>query len=197
MKDSLPSLPPSAPRKGNRFSRWLGRQILAAMGWRLKGELPDHPQLVVAVGPHTSNWDFVVAMGVILALGVRVHYLMKREAFFWPLGRLFRWLGGIPLDRRRTTDTVPQIVEHYRQSGELWLAITPEGTRAKVGHWKTGFLRIANEAKVPVLVAAWDYPRRVFVLDSLWSTTGDHVADAEAIRHHVCASYQGRYPELQ
>lgn len=197
MKEFLPSLPPSAPRKGNRFSRWLGRRILAAMGWRLEGELPDHPQLVVAVGPHTSNWDFVVAMGVVLALGVRVNYLMKREAFFWPLGRLFRWLGGIPLDRRYTTDTVPQIVDHYRRSHGLWLAITPEGTRSKVGHWKTGFLRIASEAEVPVLVAAWDYSRRAFVLDSLWSTTGDHIADAEAIRRHVCTSYQGRYPELQ
>jgi 1-acyl-sn-glycerol-3-phosphate acyltransferase len=197
MKESLLALPPSAPQKGNRFSRWLGRRILAAMRWRLEGELPDHPQLVVAVGPHTSNWDFIVAMGVILALGVRVNYLMKREAFFWPLGGLFRWCGGLPLDRRRTSDIVPAIVDHYRQSPALWLAITPEGTRAKVGYWKTGFLRIASEAKVPVLVAAWDYPRRTFVLDRLWSTTEDHVADAAAIRRHVCASYQGRYPELQ
>lgn len=193
----LPSLPRSAPRKGNRFSRWLGRRILVAMGWRVEGDLPDHPHLVVAVGPHTSNWDFVVAMGVILALGVRVNYLMKREAFFWPVGGVFRWLGGIPLDRRSTGDTVPQIVDHYRQSSGLWLAITPEGTRAKVAYWKTGFLRIAREADVPVLVAAWDYSRKVFVLDRLWPTTGDHVADAEAIRRHICARYTGCYPELQ
>lgn len=197
MNDALPRLPPSAPRKGNRFSRWLGRSILAAMGWRLQGELPDRSHLVVAVGPHTSNWDFVIAMGVILALGVRVNYLMKREAFFWPFAGLFRWLGGIPLDRRSTTDTVPQIVDHYRQSPGLWLAITPEGTRAKVRYWKTGFLRIASEADAAVLVAAWDYSRKMFVLDQLWPLTGDHVVDAEAIRHHVCDRYRGKYPELQ
>lgn len=193
---ALPTLPPVAPRKGNGVSRWLGRRILSVMGWQLEGELPDHRHLVVAVGPHTSNWDFVIAMGVILALGVRVHYLMKREAFIWPLAGLFRWLGGIPLDRRRTTDTVPQIVDHYRRSPALWLAITPEGTRAQVAHWKIGFLRIAAEAGAHVLVAAWDYPRRRFVLDSVWPLTGDHVADAEAIRRHVVSRYQGRYPAL-
>lgn len=193
----LVSLPPSVPRKGSRFSRWLGRQWLAAMGWQVEGELPDRPQLVVAVGPHTSNWDFVVAMAVILALGVRVNYLMKREAFIWPFARLFRWFGGIPLDRRSTSDTVPQIVGHYAQSPRLWLAIAPEGTRAKVDYWKTGFLRIAQEAQVPVLIAGWDYSRKTFVIDRLWPVTGDHVADAAAIRHHVRASMRARYPQQQ
>lgn len=197
MSGSLPSMPPSVPRHGNRLSRWFGRRILALMGWRVEGDLPDEPQLIIAVGPHTSNWDFVIAMGVILALGVRVNYLMKREAFFWPFAGLFRMLGGIPLDRRRTADTVPQIVEHYRRNSALWLAITPEGTRAKVAYWKTGFLRIAADAGVPVLIAAWDYSRRTFVLDRIWPVTNDHVADAEAIRCHVCSVYRGRYPALQ
>jgi 1-acyl-sn-glycerol-3-phosphate acyltransferase len=197
MRVSTPPLPQAMPRQGNRFSRWLGRRILGVLGWRIRGDLPDEPQLIVAVGPHTSNWDFIIGIGVILALGVRVNYLMKREAFFWPFAGLFRCLGGIPLDRRNTADTVPQIVAHYRQNPALWLAITPEGTRAKVPYWKTGFLRIAADAGVPVLIAAWDYSHRTFVLDRVWSVTDDHAADAEAIRRHVCGSYQGRHPALQ
>lgn len=197
MAAPLPSLPPAVPRKGNRLSRWLGRSLLGAMGWRIQGELPNHPKLVVAVGPHTSNWDFVIAMGVVLALGVRVNYLMKKEAFLWPLAGLFRWLGGIPIDRSNASNTVDQIVGHYRNSPHLWLAITPEGTRRRVEQWRTGFLRIAAGAEVPVLVAAWDYSQKAFVLDRLWCTTGDCPADAEAIRTHVRANYRGRHPELQ
>ncbi|MBC6907054.1 acyltransferase [Saccharophagus sp. K07] len=197
MRDFFPSLPPRVPRKGNRFSRWLGRQALRLLGWRVQGELPNHPRLVIAVGPHTSNWDFVIAVAVILALGVRVNFLMKREAFVWPLAGFFRWVGGIPLDRSSTSDTVQQIVQQYERSEHLWLAITPEGTRRKVEYWKTGFLRIADNAEVPVLVAAWDYSRKVFVIDTVWSTSGNYQADAHAIRQYVRTTYRGRYPEWQ
>lgn len=192
-----PRVPPALPLKGNAVSRWFGRQMLFLLGWRIEGDLPNHSKMVVAVGPHTSNWDFVIAMAVILALGVRVNYLMKKEAFVWPFARFFIGLGGVPLDRSSTANTVEQLVTHYHNADKLWVAITPDGTRKKVECWKTGFLRIAAGAQVPVLVAAWDYARKTFVIDGVWPTTLDHVADAAAIRRHVCARFQGRHPDKQ
>lgn len=193
----VPALPPSLPRLGNRFSRWLGRRLLRLFGWRIEGELPDQPKMVVAAAPHTSNWDFIIAMMVILALGIRVNYLMKKEAFVWPFARLFVWLGGVPLDRNACTNTVEQMVAHYRKADKLWVVITPDGTRKRVDCWRTGFLHIAAGARVPVLVTAWDYSRKRFVIDRIWPLTQDPVADAAAVRDHVCRHYCGRHPQNQ
>lgn len=193
----VPELPASLPAKKNRLSRWLGRRLLAAIGWRVSGSFPVEPKVMVALGPHTSNWDFVVAMAALMASGIDVHYLMKKEAFIWPLAPFFRWLGGVPLDRNSSANTVDQIVAQYRNSDQLWVAIAPEGTRRKVAHLKTGFLRIAEQAQVPVLIVAWNYANKEFVLDKLWVTTGDHVADAKAIMQYMHTHFQGRHPERQ
>lgn len=195
--EPLPPMPPAVPVAGNRVTRWLGRKLLALSGWKVEGVFPNEPKVVVAAAPHTSNWDFVVAMLAILALGVRVSYLMKKEAFIWPFGKLFMWLGGIPLDRSSTEDTVQQIVSWYETHDQVWVVITPEGTRAKVEKWKTGFLRVVEGAKVPLLLVAWDYPSKTITLDGIWKTTGDHAADAAAIRDYINGKYRGRYPEDQ
>ena len=193
----IPPVPSSVPRLGNRITRWLGRNLLSLMNWKVVGIFPDQPKLIVAAAPHTSNWDFVFAMLVVLASGVKISFLMKKEAFFWPLGNLFMRLGGIPLDRSATEDTVHQIIKWYRKNKKLWVVITPEGTRSKVEKWKTGFLRIAETADVPVLLVAWDYPSKTLVLDKLWETTGDHVVDAENMRTHINTHYLGRNPQNQ
>lgn len=167
------------------------------LGWTFKGELPNHPQLVICAAPHTSNWDFIIAMVAALALGVKFSFLMKKEAFVWPFKNLFMAMGGIPLDRGSSANTVDQIAEWYRTHEQVWLAITPEGTRAKVGRWKTGFLRIAHESEVPVLLVAWHYPEKAIYLDKLWYTTGDHGKDAEDIRAYMNARFVGAVPENQ
>jgi len=193
----VPCLPESAPRLGNAFSRWLGRSLLHLLGWRLEGELPNQEKVLVALAPHTSNWDFVVAMPVIMALGVKVSYLMKKEAFIWPFSILFRWWGGIPLDRGASGEVVNQVAQWYADHDAVWVAITPEGTRKKVGQYKTGFVRIAHAAGVPIVTIAWDFPSKSMVVDRVWTTTGNHEADAALIRDHINRHYRGATPQLQ
>ncbi len=187
----------NVPAGGNRVSRAIGRAGLRLIGWRVAGELPNVKQLVICGAPHTSNWDFVVAMLVELALGIKFSYLMKKEAFIWPFKSLFMALGGIPLNRGGASDVVKQIAGWYATHDKVWLAITPEGTRAKVDKWKTGFLRIAREADVPVMLAAFHYPEKTLYLDKVWYASGDHVADAEAIREYTIGKFQGAFPEKQ
>ena len=74
------------PRRGNAFSRALGRGLLALGGWRIEGEFPDRPKLVAIVAPHTSNWDFVIGIAAVYALGLRVRFLGKHTLFHPPLG---------------------------------------------------------------------------------------------------------------
>ncbi len=191
------ALPDQVPSTGNRLTRWVGRTLLRSIGWQVKGELPNHAQVVICGAPHTSNWDFIIAMGVSLAMGIKFSYLMKKEAFVWPFRGLFMAMGGIPLDRGSSEDTVQQIARWYRDHDQVWLAITPEGTRSKVARWKTGFLRIAHQAQVPVFLVGWHYPEKSLYFDKLWYTTGDHVKDAEEIRAYLTSRYQGAHPEKQ
>lgn len=195
--DDLPRLSEKAPRFGSGIVRWFGRLGLRLMGWKVKGEIPNVPKAVFSAAPHTSNWDFIIAMLTVMALGVKISYLMKKEAFFWPFKGLFRSLGGIPLDRRAADDTVSQIVSWLDKSEKMWVVITPEGTRKRVDKWKTGFLRVAAEANVPVILVAWDYPSKTLFVDKLWHASGDHISDAESIRTYINNKYQGRHPEMQ
>ncbi|MBB3169426.1 1-acyl-sn-glycerol-3-phosphate acyltransferase [Simiduia aestuariiviva] len=193
----VPLLPENAPKFGGRLTRAFGRGLLHLLGWRMEGELPNEKKLMVALAPHTSNWDFIIAMPVIMALGIRVSYLMKKEAFIWPFSLLFKWWGGIPVDRSASRDVVGQVASWYAEHDAVWVAITPEGTRKKVGQYKTGFVRIAHAANVPVLTIAWDFPSKSLVVDQLWTTTGNHEADAERIRTHINGHYRGAQPQFQ
>ena len=180
----LPSIPPNMPQvpAQRRFSRWLGRSLLRLGGWRVTGAFPDIPKLVLIAAPHSSNWDGIWGMAAKMALGFDARILGKDSLFWWPLSILLRRLGVIPLDRRKPQGVVEQSVELILQSPRLWFALAPEGTRKPVKQWKSGFLKIAHGAGVPVLMAYFHYPDKVIGIGPLFHTTGDLAADMAAIR---------------
>lgn len=191
------NVPLNMPRLGNRFSRAIGRALLRLLGWTLEGELPNEKKIMVALAPHTSNWDFVVAMPAIMGVGVKISYLMKKEAFFWPFSGLWKWLGGIPTDRSAAGGVVEQVASYYTEHEKCWVAITPEGTRSKVDKWKTGFIRIAHRSQVPVLVIAFDGPGKRIVIDKLFHSQGDYENEADELRDYVNDKFVGISPERQ
>ena len=163
MADALPALtqvPPSMPRRGGPGRRFLGRLILRLLGWRMVGVLPDVPKCVIIAAPHTANLDFVVGMSLVFALSLDARWIGKKELFHGPFGPLFRWLGGIPVDRSSPQGVVEDAVEAFRSRDRMLLAIAPEGTRRTVHRWKTGFYRIAAGAGVPILCGFFDRQRR-------------------------------------
>jgi len=181
--DLVPALPPSAPMsRAGAFSRWLGRSLLRLGGWRVVGDLPDVPKLVVIAAPHSSNWDGIWGFAAKLALGLEVRVLGKAQLFWWPLGPLLRRLGAIPVDRAAAQGTVGQAVALIRGSRRIWFALAPEGTRKRVERWKTGFWKIAHEAQVPILPAYFHYPERVIGFGPLFQTSDDMAADIAALR---------------
>ncbi len=182
MAERIPELPENWAPMGNAFTRWLGRTVFGLMGWRCEGEFPNIKQLVVAGGPHTSNWDFVLALSVIMGVGVRLSWLGKHSIFFGPFDRMWRALGGIPVDRKAPIGLVDQAVASFHQNEKQVVAIMPEGTRSKVKKWKTGFLRIAYKAEVPIMVVTIDYPTKRILLGPVLELSGNEDGDLKQVQ---------------
>ena len=160
----------------------IARAVLFILGWRLVGEAPSVARCVVIFAPHTSNWDFPLLLLVRSAFGRRVHYLAKHTLFRAPFGWLFRATGGIPVVRHAHHHVVDQAVRMFRERDRLWLAISPEGTRHRTDHWKSGFYRIALGAEVPVLLAFLDRGKKECGLGGLAVLTGDVERDLASFR---------------
>lgn len=189
----------SSPRMGNRFTRWLGRFVLRCMGWKMVGTLPSEKKLIIAGMPHTSNWDFVLAMACLQSVGLKVSFMMKKEAFFWPLGRFFRYLGGVPIDRSAQRNVTSQMVDWFDRNENVWLGLTPEGTRSKVSAYKKGYLRISKAAGVPIALIGIDARSKEVVLhEEIWKYTGaNNDEDNAAIKKYVDANFFGINQENQ
>ena len=188
----LPEVPPSVPRvPHNRFTRWFGRSILKLGGWRVTGTFPDLPRVVLIAAPHSSNWDGLWGFAAKLALGIRITVLGKRQLFWWPLSLLLRRLGVIPIDRDAPQGTVGQAAQMLVRADRLWFALAPEGTRRPVEHWKTGFWKIADATRLPILPAYFHYPDKVIGFGEPFHTTGDAEADIARIREWYWP-WQGR-----
>ena len=186
---------PNAPRTGNALTRWIGDVILKMMGWKLVGKFPDVKQVILIGGPHTSNWDLPLVLGCTLSVGLKFSWMMKKEAFFWPVGGLWKALGGIPIDRNAKTGVVDQMKDYLSSNEKVWLGLTPEGTRSKVETYKTGYLRIAYATGTPVFLVGVDAVNKSAILDKFLDLTGDLDADNAAIKAYVDATYNGMIPE--
>lgn len=146
-------------------------------GWRTQGALPPVKKFVLMGGPHTSNWDFLVFLGTVEALGISPHFIGKDSLFRGPMGKFMRGLGGVPVDRKASQDMVAQMAARFRAADAFALVIAPEGTRNPTAHWRSGFYRIAMAAGVPIQCTGPDYERKLGVLGPLIEPTGDFAAD--------------------
>lgn len=187
------ALPPSAPRMAhNRFLEWLGRSILRLGGWRMVGEFPDLPKLVLIAAPHSSNWDGLWGMAVKLGTGVKLSILGKDALVKAPvLGPLAVWQGVIGVDRSAAHGVVEQAANAIRKADRMWYTIAPEGTRKWVERWKPGFWHIARNAGVPVVPAYFDYATKTIGIGPPFQLTADMQADIARIQRWY-APYKGR-----
>jgi len=173
---------------------WTAIALLKVLGWRKKGQIPDIPKFVVISAPHTSNWDLAVGLALAFAFRVKVCWMGKDSLFRGPFSEIFKWLGGIPVDRSKSTGMVSQAIQAFQESERMIMIIAPEGTRSRTLHWRSGFYHIARGAGVPIALGFLDYRRKTGGIGPLITPTGDIDADMQAIR----AFYAGvtpRHPE--
>lgn len=174
-------------------------RLLKWFGWSFNVSVQIPDKCVICVAPHTSNWDFPLGLAAYKSIGREANFLMKSFWFFFPLKYLLKKLGGIPVYRSgsRSGSLTQQVIEKFKTSSYLNLAVTPEGTRGRTGHWKTGFLYIAYGADAPLCLAVIDYRTRQMSIDRIFQPTGDIEADMKAVKEYYRhrATGAGRFPD--
>ena len=173
------------------ISKW----ILRLWGFKIKGEYPHHlKKLVIAPAPHTSYWDFPLGILVRTAIGARMNFVAKKSIFKPPFGWFFRWLGGRPVDRSKSTNYVDSVIEIFKKVDYFALVIAPEGTRKKVERLKTGFYYIALGAQVPIVLVRFDFKNKEVVFSDPFYPTGNKEEDFKFIRSYF-RGVQGKHAD--
>lgn len=156
-------------------------------GWNVLNELPDLAKFVILGVPHTSNWDYWHMLAAAATFKRRPNVTVKHTMFKGPAGWFIRAAGGIPIDRTKSTNLVHSIAQSIKDADRMLLIFTPEGSRSKTFHWKTGFYYTALEAGVPIVLAYIDYRQRRLGIGPTLIPTGDIYADMEIIREFYTA----------
>jgi 1-acyl-sn-glycerol-3-phosphate acyltransferase len=84
--------------------RWISLFVFNIRGWRIEGRFPAIARYVLIAAPHTSNWDFPITLCLTFALKGKIYWMGKDSLFRWPFKGMFKWLGGIPVDRSRSNN---------------------------------------------------------------------------------------------
>lgn len=164
------------------------------LGWKTNITTPNYDKCVICAAPHTSNWDLFIGKLFYGAIGRKTSFMMKKEWFFFPLGILFKAVGGIPVNRGRKNSLVDQMAARFAQAQQFHLAITPEGTRQANPHWKKGFYYIAQAAHVPILLVGIDYPTKTIHATKALIPSGDVEKDMQEIKAYY-QGLRGKHPE--
>jgi len=173
----------------------IARFILKLIGWKVIINIPPEARkFVVMMAPHTSNWDFLIGWLGYMSIGIKAKYLIKKEAFFFPLGSFLTAMGAIPVDRKASTNIVIQVGEMFKKTDNLFITITPEGSRSLRTTWKRGFYYIAEHAQVPIAFGFLDYKTKIGGIGGMLFPTGNYDEDLKKIEKFYSDKH-ARYPE--
>ena len=164
------------------------------MGWALDVTEAHPDKCIICLAPHTSNWDFIIGQLYARAEGMKTNFLMKKEWFFWPLGPIFRKLGGIPVWRSKHNSMTDNLAQTALQRQTFQLCITPEGTRARTTEWKKGFYYIAMKAGIPILLYGIDYRDKLISCTKTIVPDGNIEAQMREIKEYY-KDFIGKKPQ--
>lgn len=164
----------------------LARALLAVFGWRVEFDGLPGPKGILIVYPHTSNWDFVLGLLAKWAIGVPIRWVGKESLFRGltgaTLGRLLRACGGRPVDRHAASGAVEQLARLMQSEDWFWLGLSPEGTRRRQDHLRSGFYHLALRLDVPVGLAYIDFSRKRIGVREFVRMSGDPRLDLPRLR---------------
>ena len=174
-----------------KICSWL---LYKRWGWSKNITQPHPEKFIICLAPHTSNWDFALGQLYSRAEGMKINFLMKKEWFFWPLGLIFRSMGGIPVYRQKKMSMTDAMAETAKNADKFKLCITPEGTRYRTEEWKKGFYFIALKAGIPILLYGADYERKLIQCTKTIIPSGNLEEDMREIKLYF-KEFKGKKPE--
>ena len=186
----IPKLSTQIPQTNFTYLNRFAAKLLSLFGWKIVGNFPQEKKFILAVAPHTSNWDFIISMLVMIAVNLKVTFMGKKSIFVGPLKWLLNKLGGVAIDREHPNGIVGQMVEMFKKRDAMILGLSPEGTRSKTKEWKTGFLIIAKKAEIPIVPISLDFKKKEVEILALYHINGEIDEALVEIKQkfsHVCA----------
>ena len=173
----------------------IGKFFLTITGWKFKGDIPRSDRIILVAGPHTSNWDFLLALAFIFGLNLNVFWIGKHTLFKNGFSKIMRKLGGIPVDRASPELLMNEVSHIVKKQQGVIIAISPEGTRKKVERLKSGFLRIAKTTNSQILLAGIDFESKLIHLGKLFEPSGNTESDLLNV-HNYFRQFKGIRPEF-
>ena len=195
MKTNKTFIPDHLIANRPKVLKLIGKLAMKVTGWKTVGDFPKDERVLLVAGPHTSNWDFVLAMSLILSLDVNFHWIGKHSLFKKGFRRLLRKMGGIPVNRAKPAALKQEIQNVTDKYKGFLIVIAPEGTRQKVKRLKSGFLRIANETNSQIMMAGVDFSNKTIQLSNFFNPTGNVEQDLESIKDYF-GQFAGKRSEL-
>lgn len=181
----------------NQLFQNLAKFLMKKRGWQALGSLPKE-NCVIIFAPHTSNWDFflLLTLGLSWKAVGEVSWLGKHQIFVGPIGFFLKFIGGIPVNRKKPGSLSSDLNQLYSDSHRtIRIALAPEGTRKGVSQFKRGFLHIARSAKVPIYLGAVNYSeKKMGIIGKL-----DYRLTDAQINAHLEKTYEAnwaKYPEF-
>jgi 1-acyl-sn-glycerol-3-phosphate acyltransferase len=177
--------------------RSIAKFIFKITGWKVEGSFsPELKKYIIAVAPHTSNWDFPIGVLARSVLHIeKAKFLGKDSLFKPPFGWFFRWLGGYPVDRSNRHEVVQQVVNIFNKHDEFIVAMAPEGTRKKVDKLRSGFYFIAKGANIPIIPCGFDFEKKIIKVGTPFYPTGNQDHDFQFLISFY-KTIKGKNPEL-
>ena len=173
----------------------ISRAILKLMGWDIDENAPkDVDKAVLVVGPHTSNWDFIIGRLAFVSYGIKPKVLIKKEMFFFPLGLILRAIGGIPISRDKNNNFTDQAKSIFDKYDKVHMVFTPEGTRSYNPNWKKGFYYVAKKCNVPIYICYIDFKNKKGGFLEPFNPSNDVHKDIAYIKEKL-SKFKGKYPE--
>ena len=175
-----------------RISKFI---LFNLLGWKVPNDFPSSiDKYIIIAAPHTSNWDFPIAVLYKFAKGIDIKFIGKHTLFKPPFGFMFRAMGGIPVNRSTSKNMVQSIIDIFNEKDKFIFALSPEGTRKKVSKWKTGFYHVAKGANVPIVMATLDFENKQILINDPYYVTGDQKVDFEYF-HNYFKEVKGKNPD--
>ena len=176
------------------FSLWF-----KLAGWRITETSAQGAGVAIAA-PHTSNWDFIYALGAAILQDTKIYFSIKDSWCRIPvIGSFMMWLGAMPIDRSSKGKGQVELINQFvasQKGSKVFFLFTPEGTRGRADKWKTGFYHVAQACDIPIFLAKVDYLIKEAGVFHSYKITGDKEEDIQAIQ----ASYKrvaGKFPQKQ